>query len=463
MHEPRNPVLGRRPARDARLRSAGSVLFLLVVTLWRLWPGIEATPFHRDEARWIGNAALLREWRHPLGIKWQDEGYIDQYGTIDERSRRRGQFPLAMYVFGIGLLLQGQGLPTNGYWIMTEDTRWNAAQGNMPTIGQLRAARRTSVVIAALTVVALFAIGSRLTNRVGGMAGALLYALHPLTLSTSTRAWSDALLVLCVAGAALAAYRLAECPTWWRAAALGAALGLGGATKLSPLALAVVLGGFGMMMVLWRLLIRPRGVTIDTQAHGMRLGIRLAAAPAVAGLAFVLLYPYLWPDPLTHTQRMVSFRRESFALQGNDRSRVNGPTDALSRAGHQLGERYSVGGLIADGLDERLGDAAASSLRELDLLVSIVGWLVVLALVARRGLASPSGMMAMVVGGQAGLTILAMGVDHPRYWLPVLLAVALGVCVAGGAVWAWVHPARWHAGMVEAGEASALDQRTDQD
>ena len=64
---------------------------LFAVTVLRLWPGIDDTPFHRDEARWIANASLLREWRHPLSLRWQDEGYRNVYGSLDEVNRRRAQ------------------------------------------------------------------------------------------------------------------------------------------------------------------------------------------------------------------------------------------------------------------------------------------------------------------------------------------------------------------------------------
>jgi hypothetical protein len=204
-----------------RIQRGLALTVLIIATIWHLWPAVETTPFHRDEARWIGNSALLREWRHPLGERWQDEGYRNVYGTIDEVSRRRSQPPLAMYVFGIGLIFQGEGLPGSGYWIMTQDTDWNAAHGNMPSSTELRAARRTNVAIVLLTVLGLFVIGERVVNRVAGMTAGLAYALHPLVLETSTRAWSDPLLVLCIVAAALASIRFGARPSLRRAAVLG--------------------------------------------------------------------------------------------------------------------------------------------------------------------------------------------------------------------------------------------------
>ena len=107
----------------------GIAVGLVVLSLIRLGPAIDDVSFHRDEARWIGNSALLREWRHPLGIEWQDEGYPSRYGSLDESVRRRSQPPLAMYVIGLGLIVQGEGLPDLGYWIMNFDNEWNTERG----------------------------------------------------------------------------------------------------------------------------------------------------------------------------------------------------------------------------------------------------------------------------------------------------------------------------------------------
>ena len=405
--------------------------FLIVATLWRLLPAVSATPFHRDEARWLSNSSLLREWRHPLGIKWQDEGYTDVHGTIDERNRRRSQLPFAMYVLGAGVFLQRGELPDNSYWIMSQGNEWNAAQGNMPSEGELKAGRRTDVAIAVLTVIALFAIGTLLMNRVGGLVSALVYAVHPLTRDTASRAWSDPLLVLMVALSALAAYRLAQRPTWGRALVLGTALGLGGARDLSPLLVAAAAGVVGVLILLWQVLSRqPRDRLV-------KLGFGLIAVPAIAFAVFVAVYPYLWTDPIDHTKRMFDFRTDSFDMQGVSfpAAKVEDRADALRRVGDELGARFSVGGLIAETFDQD----DWSSFRNLDLALAVVGWLVILGLLVSRGIAWPQSLMAGLVAVQAAAVIFGMGVEYARYLVPVLLAVALGAGVTLGTVWdlAW--------------------------
>jgi len=392
-----------------------------------LLPAVTETRFHRDEARWLNGAQLLRAWGNPFGERWQDEGYDDTYGTVDERNRRRAQPPLAMYVLGLGVLVQTGELPNNGYWIMTMNGRENRALGNTPALDHLRAARRTSAVIAALTVVGLYAIGTLLTNRVGGVVTGLAYALHPLVRDTASRAWSDPLLGLCIVLGALAGYRLVERATWGRAVIFGALLGLGAATKLSPLAVALAAGIIGALILLWQLVRHGRA---SESTH--RLGFGLLIAPAVAFLTFVAVYPYLWTDPIGHTARMFEFRSESFEMQAQNipAARVEDRADALRRIGAELGEAFSLGGLVA----EHFPGDDPSWLRNVDLALATVGWLLLAAFALPRGPAGARTLMAAVILLQAGAVVAAMGVEYPRYMLPVVIAVAVGIGGGAGCV-----------------------------
>ncbi|MDQ3514434.1 MAG: glycosyltransferase family 39 protein, partial [Chloroflexota bacterium] len=229
------PRLPRRfAARPAgRWLDVALAVLLAAVTFWHLLPAARTTPFHRDEARWVHRASYLRLWADPLGPSWQDEGYEIRFDSFDERYRMRAQPPVAPYVFGLGLLLQGRDLATNGYYIMDRDEVWNDARDNLPDPADLLAARRANVAVGAVMVVAVFAMARRLAGRVAGVAGGLLLAFHPLLLDTTTRVWSDPTMVAAVALAGVAAYRLADRPAWPRAVVLGILLGLGAGAKLS--------------------------------------------------------------------------------------------------------------------------------------------------------------------------------------------------------------------------------------
>ncbi|MGH2603264.1 MAG: glycosyltransferase family 39 protein, partial [Dehalococcoidia bacterium] len=208
-------------------------LFLLALGL--NLGAVEQSPLHPDETRWLHRAHYLRNLTDPFGPTWRD-GYLT-----------RGQPPLGSYLMGAGLVVQGRDLETNGVWEFRHDEALNRARGNMASPADLAAGRRTNAVVGALAVAVVYLAGALLTNRIGGVAGALLLATHPLMLLLSSQALSDALLVLCLAVALLAGCRLGTRPDWRSAFVLGIALGLGGATKLSPLLLSLPLAGLGLV------------------------------------------------------------------------------------------------------------------------------------------------------------------------------------------------------------------------
>src|SRR5699024_3619054 len=211
--------------------------------------------------------------------------------SLDHRNRLRAQPPVGSYMMGIGFLLQGQPLPDIGYWNMDHDTEWNAQQGNLPDDEMLETARRTTATLTALTAVAIFLIGTRLTTTIGGVVGALVFALHPLTKHLSTFAGSDAALVFFLALSALLAARLAEKPTWTRAALLGIAIGLGGGVKLSPRGIAAALAIIGVVL----------RATSSSSQRSPRLALMLLMQPFIAGATFVVSYPYLWRNPIENS------------------------------------------------------------------------------------------------------------------------------------------------------------------
>jgi hypothetical protein len=176
-----NRVLARLPVCDLLTAAA---LFLLAC--WQFLGAVDDLPMHRDEARWIHRGEYVRELLHPFSQYWDEDAWIQQGGTLDEQYRLRAQPPFGSYLMGIGLLAQGRDLETNGFWNMDHDDAWNIARGNQPSPADLTAARRTSAIIGAFTVVAVYMIGTRLTNRVGGVTGAVFLAFHPLMILLAT-------------------------------------------------------------------------------------------------------------------------------------------------------------------------------------------------------------------------------------------------------------------------------------
>ena len=415
------PPWVRGGARDAVIVSA---LFLLAC--WQYFAIVDDRPFHRDEARWIHRAEYVGELANPFSSYWDESTWIERGGSLDERYRLRAQPPLGSYLMGIGLLAQGRDLDTNGFWVMDDDNVQNAAQGNVPSTEDLTAARRTTAVVSAFTVAVVYFIGTRLTHRVGGVVAALFLLFHPLVNLYAAFAGSDMLLVLLVALAAVAAYRLADRPSWSRAVLLGVLLGLGGAAKLSPLGIAIPLALLGGLVILLHLTGKSSRRLTGGQASSA-FGLHLLSVPLVAAATLVASYPYLWRAPIEHMRAMFAFRTTGMDLQASiwEHVAVESPVEALQRVQARLGDEFTVLG--------RLG--ATWDAGRLELALAAVGLIVFGWLALRRGIASGHGLAMIVLGGQAAITVVGMGVDWARYHLPILLLVAVCIGVAVGQGW----------------------------
>ena len=400
---------------------------VFIVALWVNLNAVATTAFHRDEARWVHRARFLAELQTPRSDYWQ------------ERELTLGQPPLGSYLMGLGLVLQGRDLDTNGFYNFHFGQDWNRRHGNMPDELDLAAARRTNSVVGALIATGLYLIARGLANPVAGLVAAALLIPHPLSIYLSSLAGSDALVTLLVVWAALVAMALAERPAWLRAILLGVLLGLGGSAKLSPLALTIPLAAAGLVLVIhgWR----GRGAAAP---HDGALGWRLMAQPAVAAVTFVATYPYLWPDPIRRTLALFRFRAIEMHNQGVIWSELNvhGPIDALGRIGNWLGEVDSVTGQAVDAVARLFGGSWKPM--GFDLVLAVIGALILLVLVIQRGLGSRWAMAALVLGGQVALVVLAMRADFSRYLLPVLSGTAVCGGLVAGVVWdvAWQRIAR---------------------
>jgi hypothetical protein len=207
-------------------------------------------------------------------------------------------------------------------------------------------------------------------------------------------------------------------------------LGLGGAAKLSPLALAFPIAAAGVVLIVhgWR-------GTGAAAAHDGELGWRLLVQPALAGATFVAAYPYLWPDPIRRTLELFRFRAAEMHSQGEIWSNLNieGPVDALGRIGNWLGDIDSVTGQAIEAVARLFG--VAWKPMGFDLVLALVGALLLLVLAIQRGLGSRWAMAALVLGGQVGLVVVGMRADFSRYLLPVLIATAVCGGLVAGMLW----------------------------
>ena len=370
------------------------------------WPN-----FNPDESRWLSRAHYVAALADPFGPTW-----ADQYMT-------RGQPPLGSYAMGIGLLAQGRDLETNAPWDFSLTWEQNIALGHKPVPEDLAAGRRTSAALVALTAVALIGVARVYLTMPWAIGAGALFAIHPFTTYIGSIAMSDALFGLLIALAAWAAATFARRPSWGRAVLVGVLLGLGGATKLSPLAVAAGLsaaGGLAFAIAAMR-----RRLASDEAAYA----VRSVAIGVAAVLTFIVSYPYLWPNPIAHTGHLFAFRVEEMAAQSSDWPVMAVPNrvEALRRVNVNFTERYNLSGsLIA--LLGRPG--TASMVRQLEFLISLLGLVVMAGVAVRDGPCSPRAIVLAVLGGQVLVTILGMRSEFDRYHVPMALLGAVAAAVA---------------------------------
>ena len=382
-------------------------LLLFVASLAINLAHVDITEFHPDETRWINRAHYFTDLADPFGPTWEDQYLI------------RGQPPLGSYLMGLGLVVQGRDTETNAVWDFAYGTQWNTINGAIPADADMDAARRTNALIGAITTVLVYCIAGALAGRVAAIGAGLLMALHPLHIWISSQALSDQLLVMIVAMAVLAIFKLANKPTRARALLLGVLLGLGGATKLSPMLVAFPLAIYGIA-----LLVLARSGYVNRE-KASKLGPLLIVQPIIAIATFIISYPYLWPSPVERTWNLFELRSSEMENQSAawPDVAIAHPGIALVRIYERLTWQFSTTGNLSEAALERVG--VTTDVWGIEIPLALVGVVLLTRLVIRRGLTSGTALAAYLLAGQVGAIVVGMQVDFYRYHLPVLLAVAI--------------------------------------
>ena len=423
-------------------------LVVLAVAFQQNFSDITKARFHPDESRWLNRAIYTEKIFDPFGSTWED------------RYLTRGQPPGGSYITGIGLLLQGRDLDSNGPWEFTRGgetvTWWNAAAGNMPAWDDLEAARRTSAFLGTVSAVALFFIVRRMSNVFGGVAAGLFFAIHPLSIYLSTLGVSDAAFTFLTAMSTLAAMRLARTRSWPIAILLGLLLGAGTATKLTPFLIAFALAGLGVVFALTpyarRIEFLSRAVDFIpglSTLHARELSWKLISLPIVTCLTFFVTYPFLWPSPINRTQNLFDFRQAEMSSQTRiwPQSAVSSRFNALERTWQMLENRYSSTGKLFAEIARVSGRDISE--RGIDVPLAMAGLAIALVLVWKRGLSSPTFLGLTVAGLQAAIIVGGLTIDFDRYYLPIVFIFAIGVGVLAGTAASVLHRVAIRFGLPE--------------
>lgn len=422
-------------ARDSRRRSrlidAAAMVLIFVCAIVVFFDGIESTPFHQDESRWLNRAHYLTDLADPFGPTWND-----QYLT-------RGQPPVGSYMMGLGLLVQGRDLNTNNAWDFRRSEEFNRQNNAYPEQGDHIAGRRTNSVLGAAAASIVYLVIRQLTNPIGGIAGALFLIANPLQTWHNRLALADTTLTITLALLLFCVIQLMRRPSWTWAILTGILIGIGGANKFTPMALCAPLAGIGMLLIVrswWD------GRKLGRATRGFSglppirdLGWMLLSVPFVTGMTFVLIYPYLWPSPVRRTLALIQFRQDEMANQYRIYAhlRTDTPADALNRTIIALGDAWSSTENFLSWIG--LPDLGASTSR-LDLVLGITGLVALIIVGFVKGLRSAELAVASIIFFQTATIILTMRVDFERYYLPILLGLVVAI---GCSIGYTVFGVRW--------------------
>ena len=406
-----------RSSLTTRLRVALSVA---VFALSVLVLGIEAAAagFEADEADYVATSRYF--------------GYLFLQGDVARKEWgsnhwTRTQPPLTRYIVGAWLSARGYDLEKlNQPYVSTASSfEVNRQKGRVPTDDVLASARQPMVLLGAGAIALLFLLGATLGGTATGLVTAVLSLSSPFVRYTLVHVWAEAPLALfLVLSALLAAVGLkrvlAGGGVFAWGIALGVALGLASATKLTGLVGLVVLPGAATLAAVWLLRAgRP---------DAARRIIGWATVSCVVAVAlFVAVNPYLWRGPVAGLVGMLEERRDEMAFQ-----QEQWPEYAVLAWSERPWLTVS-GSLQVGPLAET---PAAAPVNLPFLVVGIVGTAMLLR---QAGPISPVGMLVAWMLGYVVAILVGLGLTYPRYFMPTTLfflpALALGFVIAVRAVW----------------------------
>jgi 4-amino-4-deoxy-L-arabinose transferase-like glycosyltransferase len=406
-------------------RHAAATLGIFLLSLLVLGIAASGAPFEADEADYVATS------RYFGYLVLQHDVTRKEWGS---NHWTRTQPPLTRYIVGAWLTAWSYDLEKlNQPYVSTASSfEVNRQKGRVPTDDVLARSRQPMVLLGAGAVALLYPLGLLLGGPLAGIAAALLALSSPFVRYTLVHTWAEAPLAFFLLLAALLAANgvqralRREARTWAWAVGLGLALGLAAATKLTGLVGLVPLAGAAGLLALPA---RRREQSVAPM-RGVAAWAAIAAVVTVA--VFVIVNPYLWPDPVGGLGGMLAERRDEMAFQ-----QEQWPEYAVIGRAERPWLTLS-GSLQIGPLAEVSADTLAPVMMGLPLL--LIGLAALGAQGRRGGLSAPSASLLVWATCYVAMIVAGLGLKYPRYFMPstvlLLPIVGLGAAVLLRAAWA---------------------------
>ena len=403
------------------------------------YPRLQNTTFHGDESWGIATSHYLEAF---VEGRTDSPVWNESYETLT-------QPPLTRYVIGIGRRFGGYGPgDLNRPWNFRLSNEDNIARGTMPNSDLLWWSRLPMCILTVVCALIAFNFASRSAGRLAGYVMLTLLVFNPYLSNTLFRAMGEAPLLAATMLAALAGSqavisgkqavaqrhqvrkRFLHSLIWF--GIMGVCCGIAGAAKLNGLS--IILAGLALSSLI--LFVQTSNVSrseiLKTIAFAW-VSLILAAA-----FTFVALNPYLYPNPIGRTEKMVAQRLSEMERQQASYSaaKISGP---LIPRVVLIGERvfYQCAALRF----------AGSWI--INVLLCLVGlWFLLFAAWAwlRSGAGYGGSLVLLVIAFTASTPALMTPLDWDRYYLfPVFFStifIAVGVSRIIQGLWEWTRPWR---------------------